>query len=536
MNSSWKSCVSRVVAGLLTTLASAAVASASSTVPAPAAPSGPAALVAGRSSFYLAGGVSCEPGASPEYQFDWGDGTLSEWRSPAGRNPAAASGVPARAPLAPTAGAIAADLDRLRPLVRDRGRLRVIVGLREPVAPEALLRSSEVRSQQARIAVAQEALLSDLRGDGLRELRRFRTRPAVALSVDEAGLEALGRDPRVARLHEDRMLRPALRESVPAIGAPAAWSAGATGQGQAVAILDAGVDRDHPMLAGRVVAEACYSSNDPFDYEGSKLRGNSLCPGSDSSGAGPGSAAPAGDHGTHVAAIAAGSGSDISGVAPGAAIVGVQVSSQLFDSDWVFAWSSDVLAGMEHVLALSRALPIAAANLSLADTSTLGCNDPADPLALAIADLTAAGIATVAASGNAGLTYLVYYPACLPGAVAVGSASADDDISFFTNANPALDLLAPGEAILSAARGGGLVELSGTSAAAAHVSGAWAVLRSWNPGAPVEEILSALATTGVEVLDLRNWDTARVYPRIQLDRALEALPAGGPLDRALDVV
>ncbi len=164
MSRNSKSLVCCLVSGISATLASASLANASSAVPVPAAPSGPAALVAGQSSYYLAGGVSCEPGASPEYQFEWGDGTLSEWRRPAGRNPAAAAGGPARAPLAPAAGAIAADLDRLRPLVKERGRLRRSQH-QEPVEPEASLRPSEARSQQARIAVAQEALLSDLRGE-----------------------------------------------------------------------------------------------------------------------------------------------------------------------------------------------------------------------------------------------------------------------------------------------------------------------------------------------------------------------------------
>ncbi len=360
--------------------------------------------------------------------------------------------------------------------------------------------------------------------------------------MDEAGLDALGRDPRVARLHEDRVLRPALRESVPAIGAPAAWSAGATGQGQAIAILDTGIDRDHPMLAGRVVAEACYSSSYTYvfcPWDCSTFETVSLCPGQDTSDAGPGSAVPADDHGTHMAAIAAGSGSDIAGVAPGAAIVGIQVSSQTVQFGTVVAYTSDVVAGMEHVLALSRALPIAAANLSFTDPSwwDLGCGDAGDPLALAIAELRAAGIATVVAPGDFGLSYGVMYPACFPEAIAVGSATADDTMSEFSGAGAALDLLAPGESILSAARGGGLVELGGTSAAAAHVSGAWAVLRSWNPGASVEEILSALVTTGVRIPDLRGGTPAvGEYPRIQLDRALATLPAGGPLDRASDVV
>ena len=533
MSRSWKSCVCRVIAGLFTTLASVALASASSAVPVPAAPSGPGVLVAGQSSYYLAGGVSCEPGASPEFQFDWGDGTLSDWRRPVGRNPVAAPGSAARGPLASAAGSLAADLERLRSLARERGRLRVIASLREPAEPEASLQPSDVRSQQARIAVAQEALLSDLRGDGVRELRRFRTRPTVALSVDEAGLEALGRDPRVARLHEDRMLQPALRESVPAIGAPAAWSAGATGQDQVIAILDAGIDRDHPMLAGRVVAEACFSSNDLYDYGGWST---ALCPGRDTTDVGPGSAAPSGDHGTHVASIAAGSDGDISGVAPGAGIVGIQVFSRDLVSGQVFANVSDVLAGMEQVLTLSRALPIAAVSLSLVEPWSHAC-DTGHPLAAVIADLNAAGVATVVASGNGGSAVSVSFPACLPGAISVGSVTDDDAMSSFTDAGAELDLLSPGEAILSAARGGGLVELSGTSAAAAHVAGAWAVLRSRNPGASVEEILSALATTGVPIQDLRDGTPAvREYPRIQLGRAVEELPAGEPIDPVGEVI
>jgi subtilisin family serine protease len=59
---------------------------------------------------------------------------------------------------------------------------------------------------------------------------------------------------------EDTLSAPTLADSVPLIGADVAWAAGYSGAGQAVAILDTGVDKTHPFLTGKVIAEACFSS------------------------------------------------------------------------------------------------------------------------------------------------------------------------------------------------------------------------------------------------------------------------------------
>ena len=90
------------------------------------------------------------------------------------------------------------------------------------------------------------------------------------MEVDAAALEALASDPEVVSIEEDKLLKPMLEESVSLIGAPRAWSQGFSGSGQTIAILDTGVDRDHPFLRGKVVSEACYSGSG---------RGESLCPG-----------------------------------------------------------------------------------------------------------------------------------------------------------------------------------------------------------------------------------------------------------------
>ena len=93
-------------------------------------------------------------------------------------------------------------------------------------------------------------------------LREFKTIPYVGLEVDHATLRLLDALPGLAtRVHEDILLRPMLAQSAPLIKAPEAWAAGWDGTGQVIAVLDTGVDKNHPFLAGKVVEEACYDSS-----------------------------------------------------------------------------------------------------------------------------------------------------------------------------------------------------------------------------------------------------------------------------------
>jgi hypothetical protein len=80
-----------------------------------------------------------------------------------------------------------------------------------------------------------------------------------------------------------------------------------------------------------------------------------------------------------------------------------------------------------------------------------------------------------------------------------------------------MSVFAPGVSIVSSVTGGGFGSASGTSMAAAHVAGAWAVLRQAAPNASVDQILSALQTTGVPVTDT---DSGVTKPRIRIDQAL----------------
>ena len=149
----------------------------------------------------------------------------------------------------------------------------------------------------------------------------------------------------------------------------------------------------------------------------------------------------------------------------------------------------------------------------------------------AVDNLRAVGIATIAASGNEESFTGIGSPACISSVVSVGSTddgstgfdgteTTRDEVSDFSNSSPELDLLAPGRWIRSSVPGYGSGRAGGTSGAVPHVAGAWAVLKSKAPNASVEQVLSALKTTGMSITDSRNNVTR---PRIQVDAALSAL-------------
>jgi subtilisin family serine protease len=82
-------------------------------------------------------------------------------------------------------------------------------------------------------------------------VKTFESLPLLALDIAPTALRRLAGDPAVVRIQEDRASPPLLAESVPLIGADAVWEDGVTGAGTRIAILDTGIDADHPFLAGR---------------------------------------------------------------------------------------------------------------------------------------------------------------------------------------------------------------------------------------------------------------------------------------------
>jgi subtilisin len=437
-----------------------------------------------------------------------------------------------------TRAARVASLAALQIKVQEQGSVRVIVGLNVAFQPEGDLASPQaVQDQQARINGAQDALLERLEPFAVKSVARFEYIPFIALEVDAEALADLGANPDVISLEEDIPVPPTLDSSIPVIGADDAWAAGYEGSGQVVAILDTGVESSHPFIGSRVVSEACYSHDNGFDQL-------TLCPDSTTEQIGSGSADPNTancqdgpdnmcDHGTHVAGIAAGNGTSFDGVARSANIIAIQVFTRFNDESYcggaaytpcVLTYSTDQILGLERVYALRSSFNIAAANMSLGGGSYSSyCDAAQSARKAAIDNLRSVNIATVISSGNSGYRTSIGAPACISSAISVGSTTDSDVVSSFSNVASFLSLLAPGSSINSSIPGGGYAIFSGTSMSAPHVTGTWAVLKSKMPSASVDDILTALQTSGVTVDDTRSSGTVTGMKRIQVDAALNAL-------------
>ncbi|MGH0037412.1 MAG: S8 family peptidase [Myxococcota bacterium] len=398
-------------------------------------------------------------------------------------------------------------------------RLRVVVELDLATLPEGWLdHPAEVSGQRLEIEFGQLLLDADMTGRDFHVMRRYRSLPFVAAEMSVGEIETLARSPWVRGISGDDPLRPTLHESTGLVEAPRVWPGGLDGSGWTVAVLDTGVDATHPHLADKVVAEACFSAN-------------GSCPDASPAMLGPGAGAPcdyasACAHGTHVAGIAAGHSETLSGVAPGATLVAVQVFSRFDDGPYCrdgescpLAYTSDLIAGLEHVYGLRESHAIAAVNMSLGggyyrDQPT--CDAFNAGVKAAIDTLHSVGIATVVASGNDGFLDGLGSPACISSAVSVGSINKSGDVSFFSNTSAFLSMLAPGGSILSSVPGGGFATMSGTSMATPHVSGAWAIMKQADPLASVEAVTNRLRKTGTQIDDPPAGITRRL---IQLDGA-----------------
>ncbi|MFN0280098.1 MAG: S8 family serine peptidase [Pyrinomonadaceae bacterium] len=428
---------------------------------------------------------------------------------------------------------------------REKGSVRLIVGVRADFTPEGYLTEAQKSQQRFGIKQAQNAFLTRYESSGIVEVHSYEFIPFLSLEAAESGLTDMQDDPAITSINEDIAVPPSLAESTQIVQAPAAWNSGFDGSGWAVAILDSGVNKNHTFLTGKVVSEACYSSTVPGFA-------TSLCPGGVPESTAPNSGLNCDPlisgcpHGTHVAGITAGSGASFSGTARNAKIIAIQVFSR-FDNQsncgstpapCVLTYPSDYTKGLERVLVLNGSMSIASANMSLGggqffDQASCDLANPA--VKAAIDNLRSVNIATVISSGNNGYINSMGSPGCISSAVSVGSTddgslgTVTDRVSDFSNSASFLNLLAPGRWVNSSVAASGsnssFSNYLGTSMAAPHVAGAWAILKQRSPGATVSTILNALITTGQPITDFR---TGLVKPRIRINSALQSLGGETP--------
>ncbi|MDH5679202.1 MAG: S8 family serine peptidase, partial [Nitrospinota bacterium] len=400
-------------------------------------------------------------------------------------------------------------------------KVKVIVGIKTGFTPPGHLTAEAEAAQEAAIARDQDTVLNSLGGADHSHVKKYQFIPYMALSVNQNALNGLSRHPMVGSVTEDMAVQANLAQSVPLIQGDLAWNAGFTGAGQTVAILDTGVSKTHPFLSGKVVSEACYSYHDIANGYAT------TCPNGSQAQVGAGSGVNCNlayggcDHGTHVAGIAAGNGGSFSGVAKLATVIAIQVFTYDIWYGYVVAFNSDIIAGLNRAYALRGTYNISSVNLSLGGGLYSTYCDAADGGAFkAAADaLSSANIATIVASGNEYSSTKISWPACVSTSISVGATSKADAVASFSNSASILKLLAPGVSINSSIPGGGYAAWGGTSMAAPHVAGAWAIYKHFNPTATVAEALAAFQANGTGIRDGRNGITK---PRINILNSLRS--------------
>jgi uncharacterized repeat protein (TIGR01451 family) len=191
-------------------------------------------------------------------------------------------------------------------------------------------------------------------------------------------------------------------------------------------------------------------------------------------------------------------------------------------SPCTFSYASDQILGLQRVYALRNSYNIAAVNMSLGGGAYVSnCDNLNAALTTTILSLRSAGIPTVISAGNNGYRGSIGAPACISYAISVGATTstpgpmAADTVPSYSNAATIMTLFAPGGLIQSAIPtwgtncGPGVAPIGnrcykqGTSMAAPQVAGGLAVLRSAAPNTTINQMISALTSTGPTITDQR---------------------------------
>ncbi|MFM7094363.1 MAG: S8 family peptidase, partial [Actinomycetota bacterium] len=299
--------------------------------------------------------------------------------------------------------------------------------------------------------------------------------------LTNAQVESLLGDPRVASVSRNKRVRkrattPAAQADVQyqldridqrALPLDGVYGPPGTGEGVQIYMIDTGVRATHVDLVGRVIHGA--------DVVGVDERGVPAIPADDCDG-----------HGTHTAALAAGT---EYGVAKKATVVAVRVLDCFGEGD-----VDSVIRGIDWVIRHHRSGSLAVANLSLG----VDADEDSRPMDLAVVDLMLDGIVPVTAAGNKGQDACEVSPGHTPEALNVGATNQTDErlaMSLGTSSyGRCIDVFAPGVRILSAGIATDTAEqtLTGTSMASPLVAGYVALIGEANPGACPEAVHEAV--------------------------------------------
>jgi bacillopeptidase F len=381
---------------------------------------------------------------------------------------------------------------------------------RLPAGPRHLRRAELVRTLKSRAAAAQAPAREFLRGRGVGPIKDLWIINGLAVTVSPATILALAARPEVQSIRYDEVIPLSVPEISPSqitgkvepnielVNAPTLWKQGFAGEGVTVAVMDSGVDLNHPDLRPSWRG----GSNSWFDPNGEH----------------PDYPVDMDGHGTGVLGILVGgnAGGSVIGVAPEAQWIAVKIFN-----DAGKASTSAIHQGFGWLLdpdgnpATDDAPDVVNNSWGFEDTTGV-CDLSVRIFQADLQALKAAGIAVVFAAGNTGPdANTSVAPANYPEAFAVGSVGTDQStttISHYSACGPSAcdgtvypEAMAPGYNVRTAdltvggASSGAYVRMAGTSFAAPHVSGVMALLLGAFPETRVEALETVLKSSAVDM-------------------------------------
>ena len=372
----------------------------------------------------------------------------------------------------------------------------VIVKLRSGVTSAerlALFRSAGVTGSAGRISV-NGAQVARVTGDPPAIARRLNASPLVAYAEPNFVLRATAvpNDPLFAELYGLNNTGQTGGRPDADIDAPEGWDAAGLGGfpasgGVKIGIVDTGIDQTHVELSGKTVD--CAASLGGVLSSGACADDNM--------------------HGTHVAGTIAAKANNGQGVAGVAFNSTLSICKALYTAAGT-GLTSDVANCITWVH--GRGAKVISMSLGGGDSTTLQ-----QAVRGAWQNGGATGSVLVAAAGNDGDSTL-NYPAAYAEVVSVAATDHNDARASFSNANPDVEIAAPGVNVLSTIPGGQYAELSGTSMATPHVSGVTGVLWQLFPGSTASSIRSRL-DAAVDDLGAAGRDSTFGFGRVNLCKA-----------------
>lgn len=417
----------------------------------------------------------------------------------------------------------------------DDARARALVSL-EADQPPGLDRAAAIAAAQMRVIGAFKA---ENNGAGLAVLTRYRTLFGFSAELTRGQVRALANRNDVVFIEEMPVHQKLWPESHPLTDVDLAMQSGYDGTGAVIAIIDDGIDDQHPAFDGKLLGGydfADFDSDPTIDCLNQS-------------------------HGTAVAGVALGNGGGALGVASGAKFVFLKIQgSGICGSP---SLDGDIVGAIDWAVANKELYGIDIISMSLGGglySSESSCDGSSSLYFNAIRNAVNANITVIAASGNDGMCDAMSRPACFSDVISVGAVYDDnlgnigwcvssgscaskvrypscwaafedayaDNVIVYSNSASFLDVAAPSTCATTAATGGGVEDcFGGTSSATPFTSGTAALLVQ----AAGKDVLSPatvrdiLIGTGNAVTDPKN---GRVTPRVNgLAAAEEAATYGG---------